>query len=116
MRRSQPQSPPSRSHRETLPIPIIAPAPLGSSTWLLHLRWFAVVGQLLTILAGCFLVDVDLPYLPLLSFVVLTAVTNAIYGLWLRTLTPYVHRLSALFLIGAGAYLIYYWIVQGRLS
>ena len=35
---------------------------------------------------------------------------------WLRTLTPYVHRLSAMFLIGAGAYLIYYWIVTGRLS
>ena len=30
---------------------------------------------------------------------------------WLRTLTPYVHRLSAMFLIGAGAYLIYYWLV-----
>jgi len=35
---------------------------------------------------------------------------------WLRTLTPYVHRLSAMLLIGAGAYLIYYWLVQGRLS
>jgi cytochrome c biogenesis protein CcdA len=34
---------------------------------------------------------------------------------WLRTLTPYVHRLSAMFLIGAGAYLVYYWVVQGRL-
>lgn len=88
MRRSQPPPPPSRLHRETLPIPIIAPAPLGSSTWLLHLRWFAVVGQLLTILAACFVVELDLPYVPLLSFVALTAVTNAIYGLWLRTLTP----------------------------
>ena len=35
---------------------------------------------------------------------------------WLRTLTPYVHRLSAMFLIGAGVYLIYYWLVQGKLS
>jgi cytochrome c biogenesis protein CcdA len=33
---------------------------------------------------------------------------------WLRMLTPYVHRLSAMFLIGAGAYLIYYWLVQGK--
>ena len=35
---------------------------------------------------------------------------------WLRTLTPHIHRLSAMFLIGAGAYLIYYWIVTGRIS
>jgi cytochrome c-type biogenesis protein len=34
---------------------------------------------------------------------------------WLRALTPYIHRLSAMFLIGAGAYLIYYWVVQGGL-
>jgi len=25
---------------------------------------------------------------------------------------PYVHRVSALFLIGAGIYLIYYWLVS----
>ncbi|MBN1262319.1 MAG: cytochrome c biogenesis protein CcdA [Anaerolineae bacterium] len=30
---------------------------------------------------------------------------------WLRALTPHVHRLSAMFLIGAGAYLIYYWLM-----
>ena len=29
---------------------------------------------------------------------------------WLRRLMPYVHRVSALFLIGAGVYLIYYWL------
>jgi cytochrome c-type biogenesis protein len=29
---------------------------------------------------------------------------------WLRAATPYVHRMSALFLLGAGAYLIYYWV------
>jgi threonine/homoserine/homoserine lactone efflux protein len=28
---------------------------------------------------------------------------------WLRRVMPYVHSLSAMFLIGAGAYLIYYW-------
>lgn len=28
---------------------------------------------------------------------------------WLRGVLPHVHRISALFLIGAGAYLIYYW-------
>jgi cytochrome c biogenesis protein CcdA len=36
---------------------------------------------------------------------------------WLRRLMPYVHRVSALFLVGAGIYLIYYWIFQvGLLS
>ena len=62
---------------------LIASAPLGSSTWLLYLRSFAVAGQLLTILAVRLLTDIDLPFLPLLILVALTAVTNAIYGLWL---------------------------------
>jgi cytochrome c biogenesis protein CcdA len=31
-------------------------------------------------------------------------------GKWLRLVTPYVHYVSAMFAIGAGAYLIYYWI------
>jgi cytochrome c-type biogenesis protein len=29
---------------------------------------------------------------------------------WLRRAVPYVHRVSALFLTGAGAYLVYYWL------
>jgi len=29
---------------------------------------------------------------------------------WLRGAIPYVHRMSALFLLGAGAYLLYYWL------
>jgi cytochrome c biogenesis protein CcdA len=29
---------------------------------------------------------------------------------WLRRAMPYVHRMSALFLAGAGAYLVYYWL------
>jgi len=35
---------------------------------------------------------------------------------WLRRLMPYVHRVSALFLVGAGAYLIYYWAVEAGLG
>jgi len=31
---------------------------------------------------------------------------------WLRRVMPYVHRVSALFLIGAGIYLIYYWVLE----
>jgi cytochrome c biogenesis protein CcdA len=37
-------------------------------------------------------------------------------GRWLRLVTPHVHRVTALFAIGAGAYLIYYWIFQAGLS
>lgn len=64
-------------------VPLIAPARLGSSTWLLHLRSFAVAGQLLTILAAGLLTDIDLPYPPLIALVSLTAVTNLVYGIWL---------------------------------
>jgi cytochrome c biogenesis protein CcdA len=34
---------------------------------------------------------------------------------WLRTLSPHVHRLSAMFLVGAGLYLVYYWVFQAGL-
>ncbi|WP_145422460.1 ATP-binding protein [Planctomycetes bacterium K23_9] len=67
-------------------MPLIGPARLGSSPWLLHLRTFAIVGQLMTILAAGVLTTVRLPYTPLLSLVGLTAVTNLFYGLWLRRL------------------------------
>ncbi len=30
---------------------------------------------------------------------------------WLRSALPHVHRVSSLFLVGAGGYLIYYWVV-----
>ena len=34
---------------------------------------------------------------------------------WLRRVLPHVHRLSALFLVGAGVYLIYYWVFEAGL-
>ena len=77
-----------RTHRESRSLPLIAPARLGSSTWLLHLRWFAVVGQLATILAAELLTDVRLPHPTLLMLVGLTAVTNLVYGLWLSRVLP----------------------------
>lgn len=43
------------------------------------------------------------------------AVARRAVARWLRALTPYVHRLSAMFLIGAGVYLIYYWLFVGGL-
>ena len=35
---------------------------------------------------------------------------------WLRKAIPYVHRASAMFLVGAGGYLIYYWVFIAGLS
>jgi two-component system sensor histidine kinase RegB len=63
---------------------MLSPAPLGSSAWLLYLRWSAVVGQLLTVLAAGLLTSVELPYAPLFACVVLTAITNLAYGAWLK--------------------------------
>lgn len=77
-----------RPHREPLSLSFIGPAPLGSSTWLLHLRSFAVAGQLITILTAALLIRVELPLPQLLSLVTLTAITNVVYGLWLHTLNP----------------------------
>ena len=73
-----------RTYRESLKLPLIGPARLGSSTWLLHLRSFAIVGQLMTILAAGLWSTVRLQYLPLSMLVGLTAVTNVVYAVWLR--------------------------------
>lgn len=70
--------------KSPLPIPSLSTAPLGSSAWLLYLRWSAVTGQLITVLAAGLLTDVELPYPPLLACVALTAITNIAYGIWLR--------------------------------
>jgi cytochrome c-type biogenesis protein len=46
--------------------------------------------------------------------VVVTLATSLFKGAvarWMRGVLPYVHRVSALFLLGAGAYLVYYWAV-----
>ena len=34
---------------------------------------------------------------------------------YLRKIVPYVERISAVLLLGAGGYIVYYWIVVGRL-
>jgi len=39
------------------------------------------------------------------------ALTRGTLLRWLRAALPQVHRVSALFLVGAGAYLVYYWLV-----
>ena len=76
----------ANNSRESLPLPLIVPARIGTSTWLLHLRSFAVAGQLLTILAAATLTSIPLRYGPLLALVALTAFTNLIYGVWLHSL------------------------------
>jgi cytochrome c-type biogenesis protein len=35
---------------------------------------------------------------------------------WLRAVTPYIHRMSSMFLVGAGLYLVYYWLFQAGLG
>ena len=72
------------ANRDNLGLSLIAQTRLGSSTWLLHLRWFAVTGQLITILATGLFVDVSLPYGPLVAFVGFTGVTNLFYAFWLH--------------------------------
>ncbi len=76
--------PPESWEHRPLPIRILSYAPLGSSAWLLNLRWFAVVGQLITVLASGLIAEVELPYIPLLACVLVTAVTNVAYAFWLR--------------------------------
>lgn len=46
----------------------------------------------------------------LIAVTVGTALFRETVARWLRSVTPYIHRVSALFLMGAGAYLIYYWV------
>jgi len=46
----------------------------------------------------------------ILAVTVGTALFRRAISRWLDRLTPYVHEFSALFLIGAGGYLIFYWI------
>jgi cytochrome c-type biogenesis protein len=46
----------------------------------------------------------------ILAVTVGTALFRRAVSRWLERLTPYVHRFGALFLIGAGTYLVFYWI------
>jgi len=75
---------PVKDRPSRLSLPTFPAARLGSSTWLLHLRAFAVLGQLITILAAGWVTGIPLRYAPLLSLVGLTAVTNVFYAVWLR--------------------------------
>ncbi|WP_419195266.1 ATP-binding protein [Novipirellula herctigrandis] len=69
---------------DPLLLPMISPARLGSSKWLLHLRWMAVAGQFVTILIANSLSGINLSLVPLISLVGFTAITNLVYQIWLR--------------------------------
>jgi len=64
-------------------LPFIAPAHLGTSAWLLRLRWFAAIGQLTTVLVAAFVAGVEIPLSPLLKLIAITAITNCAYAIWL---------------------------------
>ncbi len=51
----------------------------------------------------------------LIAVTVGTALFRETVSRLLRRIVPHVHRVSALFLVGAGAYLIYYWVFQAGL-
>lgn len=46
----------------------------------------------------------------LVAAIVGTALFQQAVFKWLNRVTPYLHRISAMFLLGAGAYLVYYWV------
>ncbi len=73
-------------------LPLIAPAHLGTSSWLWRLRWFAVFGQLATILVAVFVANYPVPLYPLLALVAVTAISNASYGMWLRRAEQVVNK------------------------
>lgn len=64
-------------------LPFIASANLGTSAWLLRLRWFAVVGQLATVTVAVVAAGIHVPLIPLLTLIAVTAISNAVYGIWL---------------------------------
>ena len=59
---------------------------LESAIWLLHLRWVAVAGQLLTMSVVEWVLDIKLPQSGMLTLMGVTAVTNLGYSLWLQRL------------------------------
>lgn len=64
--------------------------------------FLASVGQFIGYAAGMGVV--------LVAVTIGAAMFRGTVARWLRGVIPYVHRMSALFLLGAGAYLIYYWV------
>ena len=56
-----------------------------NASWLIRLRWVAVIGQLLTIGAVWLVLGIQLPIPSLLSVLAITSVSNLIFGGWILT-------------------------------
>ncbi|MEZ6136595.1 MAG: HAMP domain-containing sensor histidine kinase [Pirellulaceae bacterium] len=59
---------------------------LDTAIWYLHLRWVAVVGQLLTMAVVHWGLRIHLPLAKLLVLIAITALSNAAYSYWLSWL------------------------------
>lgn len=55
-----------------------------NASWLVMLRWAAVIGQCLTVVGTDFVMGVDLPLQPLFVVIVTAAITNVVFSHWLR--------------------------------
>ncbi|WP_153555707.1 ATP-binding protein [Roseimaritima sediminicola] len=77
------------------PVSLLFSPRLGTSIWLLQLRWMAVLGQLITIAAAWGVLKAALPLGPLLALIGLTAGTNLAYGFWLRHIRQTVSQAAA---------------------
>lgn len=69
--------------REVLEDPQVERVRINFS-WILKLRWAAVVGQLATVMAVALGLGIELPLLPLGAVVLLEALSNLILELWFR--------------------------------
>ncbi|MGC1272487.1 MAG: HAMP domain-containing sensor histidine kinase [Planctomycetaceae bacterium] len=58
------------------------PTAAHGASWLIQLRWVAVVGQLATIAVARYLLDVSLPVVPLLVVVAVTVLSNVALATW----------------------------------
>lgn len=72
----------SESISGLLAAPAEDPLETHGASWLVLLRWVAVVGQLVTIGAVRYLLGVELPLSPMLAVVAVTAVSNAALAAW----------------------------------
>jgi len=55
-----------------------------NTSWLILLRWVAVIGQLVTIGVSALLIQVNLSWVPLLGVVCVTSVSNYLLQMWFR--------------------------------
>lgn len=52
--------------------------------WVMRLRWGAIFGQVLVIMVGCFIIGLDLPFVPLLGLVGISVAINLLGAGWAR--------------------------------